>query len=131
MKRPEILSRLCGKRLSEPGDHLCKVCIKKWNREVDNQRMKERNKKPTPSKKEYKELLMKIYKRDGGICGICGKQVDYYISSPDPLSPTMDHIRPIARGGKHSEKNLQLAHRRCNSKKGAKINFSMFNQEKS
>jgi 5-methylcytosine-specific restriction endonuclease McrA len=32
----------------------------------------------------------------------------------------VDHVRPIAKGGRHSEDNLQLTHRRCNRKKGAR-----------
>ena len=29
-------------------------------------------------------------------CGICGKQVDKSIKYPDPLSPVIDHIIPVA-----------------------------------
>lgn len=33
----------------------------------------------------------------------------------------MDHIIPLSRGGKHSKKNLCLAHLRCNRSKGTKL----------
>lgn len=55
-----------------------------------------------------------IYKRDRGICGICGLFVEQQESS-------IDHVTPIARGGQNTRSNVQLAHRRCNSKKGTRL----------
>ena len=52
------------------------------------------------------------------ICGICGKPVDKSLKFPHPLSPTIDHIIPIDRGGHPSAlDNLQLAHFCCNRQK--------------
>ena len=54
-----------------------------------------------------------IYERDKGLCQLCG----------DPVvreKMTLDHIIPLAKGGIHSQSNVQLAHRGCNSKKGTK-----------
>ena len=56
------------------------------------------------------------------ICGICGKPVDFNYKYPHPLSPTVDHIIPIAKGGHPSDlDNLQLAHRCCNREKSDKL----------
>lgn len=56
------------------------------------------------------------------ICGICGKPVDKTIKYPHPLSPTIDHIIPIDRGGHPSDiSNLQLAHFKCNRQKADKL----------
>lgn len=55
------------------------------------------------------------------ICGICGRPVDKSIKYPHPLSPTVDHIIPIARGGSSDLENLQLAHRCCNRQKSDKL----------
>lgn len=56
------------------------------------------------------------------ICAICGKPVDKTLRSPDPMSPSIDHIIPIAKGGHPCDiSNLQLAHRACNRAKGTKI----------
>lgn len=52
-----------------------------------------------------------------GLCGICKKPVEGAIH--------FDHIIPIARGGEHSEANLQIAHPLCNRLKGAKLGFSI------
>lgn len=52
------------------------------------------------------------------VCGICGKQVDFNLKYPYPLSPCIDHIIPIAKGGHPSDlDNLQLAHWTCNRAK--------------
>lgn len=56
------------------------------------------------------------------ICGICGKPVDKNLKWPNPLSPTVDHIIPISKGGHPSAlDNLQLAHMTCNRLKSDKI----------
>ena len=56
------------------------------------------------------------------VCGICGKPVDFSIKYPHPLSPCIDHIIPIARGGHPSDiENLQLAHWTCNRQKSDKL----------
>lgn len=56
------------------------------------------------------------------ICGICGKPVDFSCRYPHPLSPCIDHIIPIAKGGHPSDiDNLQLAHWTCNRQKSDKI----------
>jgi len=55
-----------------------------------------------------------VFKRDKGLCGICRKRVD-------PISNWhLDHIQPLSRGGAHCYANVQVAHPRCNVRKGAK-----------
>ncbi|MDO5131434.1 MAG: HNH endonuclease signature motif containing protein [Eubacteriales bacterium] len=56
------------------------------------------------------------------VCGICGKPVDFSYRFPHPLSPTVDHIIPVSKGGHPSDiSNLQLAHRCCNRQKADKL----------
>lgn len=56
------------------------------------------------------------------VCGICGKPVDFSYHYPHPLSPTVDHIIPVSKGGHPSDiSNLQLAHRCCNQQKASKL----------
>ncbi len=56
------------------------------------------------------------------ICGICGKPVDKKLKYPNKWAPTIDHIKPIARGGDPSAlSNLQLAHWWCNRQKSDKL----------
>lgn len=58
-----------------------------------------------------------IFERDGWRCGICGKAVDKALTYPHPMSVSLDHIEPIARGGGHTRANVQCSHFICNSRK--------------
>lgn len=58
-----------------------------------------------------------IFKRDGYTCQLCGKKVDMNKAGPDPMSPSIDHILPLSKGGTHEPRNVQLAHLGCNSRK--------------
>lgn len=60
---------------------------------------------------------IEIYERDGWICGICTDPVDKKCQFPDKMSPTLDHIVALARGGAHSRENTRCAHWICNSRK--------------
>lgn len=62
-----------------------------------------------------------VFYRDGGICGICGRSVEYELG-------TMDHIKPCALGGPHTYNNIQLAHGECNRKKGRKHESSILDR---
>lgn len=56
------------------------------------------------------------------VCGICGKPVDKSFKFPHPLSPSIDHIVPVDKGGHPSDMgNLQLAHLCCNRFKSDKL----------
>lgn len=68
------------------------------------------------------EANKKIILATQSVCAICGKPVDKTIKYPDPMSPTVDHIIPLAKNGDPvSLDNLQLAHRYCNRMKSDKI----------
>lgn len=77
--------------------------------------------------KDLDITLQKLYKRDRGVCGICGGKCDYedYIVKNGVVVtgdyyPSIDHINPVSKGGSHTWDNIQLAHRVCNSRKGNK-----------
>ena len=56
------------------------------------------------------------------VCALCGAPVDKTLRAPDPMSPNVDHIIPIAKGGHPSSlENLQLTHRWCNLHKGDRL----------
>lgn len=56
------------------------------------------------------------------VCAICGQPVDKRLKFPNPLSPSIDHIIPIAKGGHPADiENLQLTHLKCNQVKATKI----------
>ena len=60
------------------------------------------------------KMRFAIYARDGYRCCKCGRKTD---------DLEVDHIYPIAKGGKSTYDNLQTLCRRCNKKKGANIEY--------
>ena len=65
-----------------------------------------------------------LYKREHGICYLCGKPVDVddyewrdgtFIAGN--LYPSVDHVVALHNGGTHTWDNVRLAHRWCNSVK--------------
>lgn len=62
------------------------------------------------------EIRERILKRDRSMCLNCGTKKQL----------TVDHIKPISRGGKTEDENLQILCRSCNSKKQQKeTNYRM------
>lgn len=68
--------------------------------------------------------LNRLFERDEGICYICGKKCDkkdirfengYWMAGD--LYPSIDHVKPLAKGGLHSWENVRLAHYICNVRK--------------
>jgi len=57
------------------------------------------------------KMRFSIYKRDGYRCKMCGRSDRFaYLE--------IDHIKPIAKGGKSIYSNLQTLCSKCNAKKG-------------
>lgn len=93
----------------------------KWERKEG--RLNERNTIDTDI------TLIKLYERDKGICHICNEPCDYndkqitdeghFIAGE--TYPSIDHVIPIAKGGKHSWNNVKLAHHKCNGIKSDRI----------
>lgn len=65
--------------------------------------------------------LEQIYIKDEGICQLCFVKVEISKGLPVNLTPTVDHIIPISKGGDNTLANVQLAHYGCNSRKGNRI----------
>lgn len=63
-------------------------------------------------------ILSEIAERDRWRCQLCKRAVSRKRRWPEPLSPSLDHIVPLSRGGAHALSNVQLAHLRCNVSKG-------------
>ena len=68
------------------------------------------------------EKNRRIVLAQGEVCAICGLPVNKLLRFPDPMSPSVDHIIPIAKGGHPSAlDNLQLTHLICNQVKSSKL----------
>lgn len=71
--------------------------------------------------------LEKLYIRDGGVCYLCGRSCDwgdFTIKGENFIVgttyPSIDHVKPLSKGGRHSWDNVKLAHFVCNSLKSDK-----------
>ena len=66
--------------------------------------------------------LERLINRDGLRCAICGEICDpndrRWNKRFGPMYPTIDHIKPLSKGGNHTWDNVQIAHSICNSRKG-------------
>lgn len=76
----------------------------------DNKRILYKNQQ---KRKHYSKTQRKmIYEKGNGRCQLCGREVLY-------AHMTLDHIKPLAKGGEDSIENLQCACKQCNSFKGS------------
>jgi len=71
--------------------------------------------------KSMKQIL-KLWKKHEGKCHICGQLVPNPLLQTELLTssnyPSRDHIIPKSKGGSYKQKNLLLAHRKCNVVRG-------------
>lgn len=58
-----------------------------------------------------------VFERDGWTCRRCQRPVSDTVSCFDPVSPTVDHVVPLSKGGVHTLANVQTLCLRCNSSK--------------
>lgn len=70
-------------------------------------------KRPSPAAMRYKRAM--LIRRDGMWCGIC------HLSIKEKKDVSVDHIKPLAKGGSNELDNMQLAHKRCNEQKGMRL----------
>lgn len=104
----------------------CQQCAEKNERRKEHQ--SERHKRYMSQMKTIREKQISaafvedvefesLYKRDHGVCQICGLPVHPVKGIDNNWDGTIDHIIPLSEGGEHSMRNCQLAHRICNSLK--------------
>lgn len=61
---------------------------------------------------EIRFIKRQIINSKGNICALCGKPIE------NMKDCTIDHIRPISKGGLTTVDNCRLAHRKCNQDRG-------------
>ena len=102
-------------------------CSKERERSRQNHTDRDRRFKKNGVKKDLSISARTVYRRDGGICWLCGDACDlndYRINDNGVVicgdrSPSVEHVTPLSRGGKDVWSNVRCAHRICNSKRGA------------
>ena len=125
----------CGEKIPKNRTkYCCDICKKRMR--IYNESIKRRMKSFDLSAKNYKEKwenrwknhedisLRRLYKRDKGRCYICKKTLLKPEKGYDKNSdnaPQVDHVMPLAKGGKHLWSNVKLICKKCNSKKGEKL----------
>lgn len=77
-----------------------------------NAYMRRARKKSAPVRERVYRSV--VWRRDGGMCHICGVACD-------PARWDMDHVVPLSLGGEHSYANIKTAHPSCNGRKGARL----------
>lgn len=104
----------CGKPTETRGTKVrCAVCTKE--RERRNNHVKNTRRRGA---RAGTYALREIGERDGWRCHLCRTKVDASLSGRHPDGPTIDHLVPLADGGKDEPMNVAIAHRRCNVRRG-------------
>ena len=94
-------------------------CSKDCRRKAENRRSTKR----VPKAQRVDNISLKrLYKRDSGICYICGGKCDWNSQAiskngnpyPGDLYPVIEHVIPISKGGLDAWDNVRLAHWKCN-----------------
>lgn len=94
-------------------------CSKDCRRKAENRRTAKR----VPKAQRVDNISLKrLYKRDSGICYICGGKCDWNSQAiskngnpyPGDLYPVIEHVIPISKGGLDAWDNVRLAHWKCN-----------------
>lgn len=140
MKQADLISRQTEERLAI---HVCKncgkeycigitgynsnkycseKCMKRWAMRIKNDR---RLKRMKTRRHDTDITLEKLFGKDAGVCYLCGKLCDWAAvdcnGNAQDNYPSIDHVIPLSRGGLHTWANVRLAHRGCNTAKGASI----------
>lgn len=115
----------CGKQIRGRGKR-CDRCQKKYTNRIQYQRREAKLRKAMVDRDID---LIALYHRDNGRCHICGGLCDlddYWLTEDGNFVagegyPSIDHVIPLSKGGKHSWGNVKLAHKYCNTMKSDKI----------
>lgn len=143
--RSKYCSRVCLARHAMPLTKICRVCQEqfeprgKWEvcsrecsaihvqRWENDPRTREQKKMRGAKRRAIQRgvqledfYFSEIFRRDKWICKICDTPVDRTKTFPHHLSPSIDHIIPLCKGGPHRRFNVQCAHWICNIRKSHK-----------
>lgn len=63
------------------------------------------------------KLIQAKWEAGDKTCILCGEPIDPTLKAPHNMSRTIEHLTPIARGGRHDLDNIDFAHYDCNAQK--------------
>lgn len=102
-------------------EKFCSDECKERNKKKNANRYKETKRKKCRTQESKYINLEALYRRDKGICWLCGEPCDISLDPNDNYYPSIDHVYPVSLGGKDTWDNVRLAHRICNTRKSNKI----------
>lgn len=121
----------CGKEFCQmvTGYNSSSYCSQKCQTRWYNRTAVYKRRKKLMERKHDKDIsLERLYKRDSGICYLCGIKCNWDdIEERDGTIiagqqyPSIDHVIPVAKGGTHTWDNIKLACRRCNTLKRDRV----------
>lgn len=115
----------CG-QLVRSGHILCEKCREEHRRIQRRRRDKKHEliRRRRCKSGDWSINLEELFKRDHGLCYLCERTCDwsdYEMKDGTFIAgnhyPSIDHVVPLAKGGKHEWSNVRLACRLCNSLK--------------
>ncbi len=110
---------VCGKTFSTFNQKQ-KTCSKECGKKLSYARKQHRIPKEQIIDKDI--TLEALYKRDSGVCYLCGGVCDWEDRNKETgvcgsTYPSIDHVIPVSKGGLHAWENVRLAHFACNTAK--------------
>ena len=117
----------CGKEFCQmvtnynSSQYCSESCQVRWN---GRRQRDKRVKRMVTGEHDNDITLEKLYQRDKGKCYICGITCDWndgiekhgtFVAGQ--MYPSIDHVFPLSKGGRHTWENVKLACRGCNSRK--------------
>ena len=115
----------CGEILSRFDGLKGKQCADCARRAANKYKELSRRRKLKNAMIDSDITIQKLFRRDNGVCYLCGCLCDWDDKEIRPdgtivcgnTYPSIDHVKPLTKGGCHSWDNVKLAHRICNSLK--------------
>lgn len=128
--RPTRDCEECGAQIVDPihNKRFCSpLCFRADYRKRNLELLRERGRENTRRRRAQKLATQvdKFTDKDvrlayGDDCYLCGQLIDFKLKRPHLMSPSLDHVIPLSRGGTHTLDNAAMVHLVCNFRKGVK-----------
>lgn len=88
-------------------------------RQANKEHLNAKHREYYQNNKEHISAQARKYRWEAGdkTCILCGEPIDPTLKAPHNMSRTIEHLTPIARGGRHDIDNIDFAHYGCNAQK--------------
>lgn len=63
-------------------------------------------------------IALVLFEMHAWTCCICQQPINKHFRKPNLMAATIEHIRPLSKGGTHTWDNVKPAHASCNFRKG-------------